>query len=92
MLAAIMAVSAVLALIWYATTPRRYEYNVLYGPAHFLTQASPLTADDRKDSKIRAADALVQNFKSHLHTENRPAGIFPKTIIAASATAATGTF
>ena len=34
MLAAIMAVSAVLALIWYATTPRRYEYNVLYGPAN----------------------------------------------------------
>lgn len=35
MLAAIMAVSAVLALIWYATTPRRYEYNVLYGPANY---------------------------------------------------------
>ena len=34
MLAGITAVSVVLALGWYATTPRRYEYRMLYGPAN----------------------------------------------------------
>ena len=34
----------------------------------------------RKDGKYSAADALVQNLKSHLHSENRSAGIFSKTV------------
>ena len=34
----------------------------------------------RKDGKYTHQNALVQNPKSRLHTESRPAGIFSKTI------------